>query len=381
MEYNVNEFLNFRTETRKQIEVRENQWKVDEQSFVQKDKQLQDQIWELEGLQRQNSNDKSKAEESKRLDINNHNVDIKSRLDQFKRQITLSSLKHLYSTDKIEYQRERGYRYAPDDFKEEVVYDTPLVKIFALFGKNDKPTNQVEYTLKCFTHLPLKRTINPLMIREKNHGKYYFSAEDDVLITQKSFKTLEEAEQYHARNKAKLIRDYVPQIDALMSEIQNAEDDFDKVFDFRLIDIEDFNRTNTIKNITKNRLEFTWTKTDWSFREKVTESGDVVVNQSGFEFQTEGDLEYQNLIMQKLVREYFIMPHLYEEAEKMSKMRDVYVSEKRRLAVLAMSDEQLMRERYLETKEDVRAFRDRLNSGKWTIDPYWSARVIEKEAV
>jgi len=31
-----------------------------------------------------------------------------------------------------------------------------------------------------------------------------------------------------------------------------------------------------------------------------------------------------------------------------------------------------MRERYLKTKEDVRALRDRLNSGKWTIDPYWS---------
>ena len=61
---NVDEFLNFRTETRKQIEIREQQWKVDEQGFSQKDKQLQDQIWELESLQRQNSRDKSAAEES-----------------------------------------------------------------------------------------------------------------------------------------------------------------------------------------------------------------------------------------------------------------------------------------------------------------------------
>jgi len=61
---NVDEFLNFRTETRKQIEIRELQWKVDEQGFSQKDMQLQDQIWELESLQRQNSRDKSAAEES-----------------------------------------------------------------------------------------------------------------------------------------------------------------------------------------------------------------------------------------------------------------------------------------------------------------------------
>ncbi len=61
---NVDEFLNFRTETRKQIEIREQQWKIDEQGFSQKDMQLQDQIWELESLQRQNSRDKSAAEES-----------------------------------------------------------------------------------------------------------------------------------------------------------------------------------------------------------------------------------------------------------------------------------------------------------------------------
>ena len=61
---NVDEFLNFRTETRKQIEIREQQWKVDEQGFSQKDMQLQEQIWELESLQRQNSRDKSAAEES-----------------------------------------------------------------------------------------------------------------------------------------------------------------------------------------------------------------------------------------------------------------------------------------------------------------------------
>jgi len=60
---NVDEFLNFRTETRKQIEIREQQWKIDEQGFSQKDMQLQDQIWELESLQRQNSRDKSAAEE------------------------------------------------------------------------------------------------------------------------------------------------------------------------------------------------------------------------------------------------------------------------------------------------------------------------------
>ena len=39
---NVDEFLNFRTETRKQIEIRELQWKVDEQGFSQKDMQLQE---------------------------------------------------------------------------------------------------------------------------------------------------------------------------------------------------------------------------------------------------------------------------------------------------------------------------------------------------
>jgi len=61
---NVDEFLNFRTETRKQIEIRELQWKVDEQGFSQKDMQLQEQIWELESLQRQNNRDKSAAEES-----------------------------------------------------------------------------------------------------------------------------------------------------------------------------------------------------------------------------------------------------------------------------------------------------------------------------
>jgi len=64
MSNNIEDFLTFRTETRKQIEIREQQWKIDEQGFSQKDMQLQDQIWELESLQRQNSRDKSAAEES-----------------------------------------------------------------------------------------------------------------------------------------------------------------------------------------------------------------------------------------------------------------------------------------------------------------------------
>lgn len=64
MSNNIEDFLTFRTETRKQIEIREQQWKVNEQGFSQKDMQLQDQIWELESLQRQNSRDKSAAEES-----------------------------------------------------------------------------------------------------------------------------------------------------------------------------------------------------------------------------------------------------------------------------------------------------------------------------
>lgn len=64
MSNNIEDFLTFRTETRKQIEIREQQWKVNEQGFSQKDMQLQDQIWELESLQRQNSRDKSATEES-----------------------------------------------------------------------------------------------------------------------------------------------------------------------------------------------------------------------------------------------------------------------------------------------------------------------------
>jgi len=61
---NIDEFLRFREEARKQIEIREQQWKVDEQGFSQKDKQLQDQIWELERVQRENQRNKSAAEES-----------------------------------------------------------------------------------------------------------------------------------------------------------------------------------------------------------------------------------------------------------------------------------------------------------------------------
>ena len=34
---NIDEFLRFREEARKQIEIRELQWKVDEQGFSQKD--------------------------------------------------------------------------------------------------------------------------------------------------------------------------------------------------------------------------------------------------------------------------------------------------------------------------------------------------------
>jgi len=383
---NVDEFLNFRTETRKQIEIRELQWKVDEQGFSQKDMQLQEQIWELESLQRQNNRDKSAAEESKRLDIHNHNVGIKSRLDQFKRQITLSSLKHCNIT---EFEMEKN-RYEKTEQKIEYLYQTPLASLIAIYeqqnpdGYSSRKVNKVDYYIGLFANKPYRTTIYKLLGERDDpslntEGGYYTAIE----IYHNRFKTLEDAETFKERNKARLIKDYIPRIDRLNFEVQSAEDDFNAVFDFRLIEGPEFERGHsgdkkyTITKAERNYMELSWSKDAWAGDERIEFYGKISVKQDGFSFQIDGDLEDKSQIYRALAN-YFTLPHLESEIQRAYDAHRAQVSEEKRLKVLAMSDEELIKHYYIRSPEEAQAFKNKMNDGKHTINYYdWSVVVRE----
>jgi len=313
----IEELLDLRAKTEEEKGNIESQWKIDEGGFDIKASQLMEQRWAIEELERKNHNQRDEYFRNKNEKISNLNKIVKDQEDLFKKQITLASL--WYCLPSVQFTRGWGH-FNPDEIKEEIVYDTPLVKIFALFGENNKPTNKIEYTLKIFTHAPFRSVIN-LMIKEKQHGKYYFGPDDDLLITQRSFKTLEEAERYHNRNYQKQIEKYIPQIDAINAEIQTASNSLEEVFDFRFIDgniLDGYYAYSPNYNIiSKGKNEIVISQDTSRFFE-VPARKEFTVTLSNWDLQItpEPDAIQKRSIYGALIYNYFQLPHLYEFMDK-----------------------------------------------------------------
>jgi hypothetical protein len=327
----IDEILEQRIKSEEEERNIESQWAVDEIGFNARASQLQKQRWDIESLEGQNHRLMDETYRVKNEKIQVIRSMLKNQEDLFKKQITLASLKHAIPT-MDEFQREDN-RWSPDSLQEKIVYDTPLVKIFALFGTGNKPINKVEYTLKIFAHEPLRRAINSEMIREKNHGKYYFSPEDNLLIIQKSFKTLEDAERYHERNYPKLIQEYVPQIDQFNSKVQSASDNLESIFDFRLIKedtLRGYYARSTdykIESKEKNKMVISWDNTKYGAED---DKGKFNVVLSGWQIFVDPANETTNSpdaiqlrgILGTLIYNEFNLSHLYDYMRDISSAAD-----------------------------------------------------------
>jgi hypothetical protein len=328
----IDEILEQRNRTEEEKNKIEAQWTIDELGFNAKASQLQDQRWAIETLERENHGSKDKAYRSKNEKIENIRGQLADTEDSFKKQITLASLKHSIPT-MGNFQRDDRISYGCDSsgsVSEEVLYETPLVKIIATYSLTDKPTNKIDYVVGIYTHARFSVIINKILGIAKQFNKNF--PERDAVLKFKSFKTLEDAQKYNERNKYKIIQEWVSQIEKFNDEVQSASDDLESVFDFRIIRENILNGYYSgspnykIESKEKNKMVISW---DYTRYGEENDKGSFLVTLSGWQLYVNPmgvtrspDAKQLRGILGTLIYNQFDLPHLYDYMREISAAAD-----------------------------------------------------------
>jgi hypothetical protein len=231
----IEEILEQRIKSDEEKKAIESQWTIDELGFNSRASQLQEQRWAIQSLEGENHLQRDKSYRAKNEQIDGIRNFLSDQEDLFRKQITLASLKHSIPT-MGNFQRDSHISYrcnSSGSANEEVLYETPLVKVIATYSLTDKPTNKIDYVVGIYAHYRFKDMINRMLGIATQFNEHF--PEHDAILKFKSFKTLEDAKVYNDRNKNKIIQEWIPQIEKFNDEVQSASDDLESVFDFRLI--------------------------------------------------------------------------------------------------------------------------------------------------
>jgi hypothetical protein len=316
-------------ETKKSIE---SQWTIDELGFNSKADQLQKQRWNIETLERENYNSRDKSFRTKNEKIDGIRNLLSDQESLFRKQITLASLKHAIPT-MGKFQRDDHISYccnSSGSANEEMLYETPLVKVIATYSLTDKPTNKIDYVVGIYAHCRFKDMINRILGIAAQFNKHF--PEHDTILKFKSFKTLEDAKSYNERNKYKIIQEWILQIEKFNDEVQSASDNLESVFDFRLIDGDVLSgyysgsKNYKIESKEKNKMVISWSNI-W---ENEGTEGSFVVTLSGWQIYVDPANETTNppdaiqmrRIYGALIYNRFNLPHLYDFMRDISAAAD-----------------------------------------------------------
>jgi len=294
----------------------EAQWAIEEIGFYTKASQLQEQRWAIEHLEAENHNSRDKACRSKNERIENIRGQLASIEDLFRKQVTLASLKRAIP-NMGEFKRNSRISYRCDSSgsaNEEILYETPLVKIVATYSLTDKPTNKIDYVVGIYAH-------NGILGITRQFNKNFL--EKDTVLKFKSFKTLEDAKRYNERNKNKIIQEWIPQIEKFNNEVQSASGDLESVFDFRIIKGDILNgywagSTNyKIESKEKNRMVISWDNTvygdkrDKGIFDVILSDWQIFVRPADTSMAPP-DAKQLRGILGALIYYQFNLPHLYD---------------------------------------------------------------------
>jgi hypothetical protein len=317
----IDEILEKRNKAEEEENKIESQWTIGELGFNAKASQLQEQRWVIEHLEAENHNSRDKAYRSKNEKIENIRDQLADTEDLFKKQITLASLKHAIS-NMGEFQRDSRISYRCDSsgsVNEEILYETPLVKIIATYSLTDKPTNKIDYVVGIYAYRRFNSRINRILGIAEQFNKNF--PEHDTVLKFKSFKILEDAKRYNDRNKYKIIQEWIPQIEKFNDEVQSASDDLESVFDFRIIrgSILGYyagSPNYKIESKEKNKMVISWDHTKYG---EENDKGSFLVTLSGWQLfvnpmgvTRSPDAKQLRGILGTLIYSQFNLPHLYD---------------------------------------------------------------------
>jgi hypothetical protein len=289
------------------------QWKLKEEEF----KKQNSVLWERRRALEQAERDLHYLEDSEYRKVEERSKEISSKIDAEKslllKQISLVSLKHCLP---VGFKKERDFRY-PVSIKEEVLFETPLVKIIAVYFNGDKPVNKIEYQVGIYSTEQYNRAINRLMGISKELDQYHDG--NDLILTSKSFKTIEDAERYNNKNKERIIKNYISRIEDFNSLVQSANDDFESVFDFRLIERKELRgQRNHYQILEKEENKLVISSENYDYVNK-EDRGTFVVTLVGWDFiitPNSGTKEpnYIQLsdILSSLSLDLFELPHMFK---------------------------------------------------------------------
>ena len=330
MTTNIEEYLNMKNESKEQTRKIENQWKIDEAGYDSKQKQLQNERRAIEALEREVYNQKDSAYREKNEKIKEGEQRVSDKLYSLNKEITLCSLKHCLPNIG-EFEKTRGWNHH-GSIEEDILYDSPLVRIYAIYNLSNKPVNKIDYAIGIFAHSKFHSVINSLLGIAVEFNRYH--PEDDVILTSKSFKTLEDAERYNERNNEKFIQDYIPRIEEFNALVQGASDTLKSVFDFRLIE-GNSDRLDESKEYLKGyyarsaNYEIISKEKDKMVLSRDGEPINIILRDWDFEIINAplDAIELRN-ILGTLIYSHFNLPHLYnkmgnifEEADKLERAR------------------------------------------------------------
>ena len=298
----------------------EAQWAIEEIGFYTKASQLQEQRWAIEHLEAENHNSRDKAYRFKNERIKNVRDQLAGIEDLFRKQITLASLKHVVP-NMGEFQRDNRISYRCGDSSgsanEEILYETPLVKIIATYSSTDKPTNKIDYVVGIYAHARFSAIINKILGIAKQFNEHF--PKNDTVLKFKSFKTLEDAQKYNERNKNKIIQEWIPQIKKFDDEVQSASGDLESVFDFRIIRGNILNGywagspNYKIESKEKNKMVISWDNTRYG---DIDDKGKFNVILSDWQIFVTSivppDAKQLRGILGALIYYQFNLPHLYD---------------------------------------------------------------------
>jgi hypothetical protein len=166
---------------------------------------------------------------------------------------------------------------------ESILFDSTIARIKAKYSTSGNRVNVIEYKIHLFTNKNINiEKLNPFF-KDGNwsYGKQIFS---------KYFKTLEDAKNYNSRNSEKHIREAIGHITGLINELNEASDNFEDVFDFRLFFGDTASRHYSgdrnyqIESRTKNTMELT-EMPNWNGEKRNVK---ILVRNVGFDFGVTG---------------------------------------------------------------------------------------------
>jgi hypothetical protein len=180
--------------------------------------------------------------------------------------------------------------FSPEDCLS-TVYVGRFCVIYTRISEGSKPVNKYEWTV----NVEVTKEVRSLL-------QYVWSAykqiswgwrEEPATFYQRDFPSIEKAKGYGKRNRDKICKELIASTKQAEQQIQNANDNIDEVFDFRLLNSVlnpnySGSRSFRVVSATKHTLKLSPKLTLYEIREENVEPYIITVKQKGYKLTVQG---------------------------------------------------------------------------------------------